>query len=233
MMISQMPFTYSADELDVLTTYLSAERLAMYMKAVRFATDLTDRKRKAVRRYEYNTSLAEALYPVLQGFEVALRNTIHNRLTVDHGEAWLETFDLRESERESVAEAKRTILEKPQPLTQDRLVAGLTFGFWVRLFSADYADTLWGPSLSKIAALKDRRALYDRLIEIKTLRNRIAHHDRILGRTYTVEQSYERVLEALDWFSPVVCAWVMGTNSVMEKLAGKKPVVAPGSRGGA
>lgn len=202
----------------------------MYMKAVVYAKDLTDRTRKGLRRYEYNTSLSEALYPVIQGFEVALRNAVHNRLAVDYSVEWLDTFDFRASEKDAVEQAKQQIQEKPQTLTTDRVVAELNFGFWVRLFSAEYAETLWGPSLSKIVSVKDRRALYNRLIEIKTLRNRIAHHNRILGRTHSVQQSYERLLEVLDWFSPLVCSWVMQTNSVMERINQRRPLVANDQR---
>jgi hypothetical protein len=221
----QIEFTYSASDLNELIVYLSPERLAMYMKAVPYAKDITDRTRKALRRYEYNTSVSEAFYPVLQGFEVALRNAVHNRLCADHSTDWFDRAALLESERESIAVAKNTIASKPQPFTIDRLVAELSLGFWVRLFSAEYAETLWGPSLSKIVPIKDRRALYSRLIEIKTLRNRIAHHNRIIGRTYTMEESYNRLLEVLDWINPSTCSWVMKTNSVMDRLKRMAPTV--------
>lgn len=226
----QVDFNYSADDLNTLFIYLSAERMAMYMKAVTSAKDITDRKRKALRRYEHNTAISEAFYPVIQGFEVALRNAIHNRLCSDFGADWLDTFELLETERDAIADAKNAITSKVQPLTQDRVVAELSLGFWVRLFSAEYAETLWGPSLSKIVQIKDRRALYDRLIEVKTLRNRIAHHNRIVGRTRTMEETYTRLLEILDWISPLVCSWVMMTNSVMECVKKQTPLVPVAQR---
>jgi len=202
----------------------------MYMKAVPYAKDITDRTRKALRKYEYNTRVSEAFYPVLQGFEVALRNSVHNRLCLDHGKDWFDTFALLKSEKAAIMDAKNTIANKPQPLTPDRVVAELSFGFWVRLFSAEYAMTLWGPSLSKIVPIKDRRALYDRLIEVKTLRNRIAHHNRIIGRTPSIEDSYNRLLEALDWISPLVCSWVMKTNTVMDHVKRQTPLVPVAQR---
>jgi hypothetical protein len=226
MMPGQVEFTYSADDLNALLLYLSPERLAMYMKAVQYAKDLTDRTRKALKRYEYNTQLSQALYPVIQGFEVTLRNAIHNRLSVDHGVEWLDTFQMLESERASVNEARETIRKKPQIVTQDRVVAELNLGFWVRLFSAEYAETLWGPSLSKIVKSNDRRNLYEQLKEIKTLRNRIAHHNRIIGRSPTVEESYRHLLEVLDGISPIACAWVIKTSN-FEELIKKQTPIAP------
>jgi hypothetical protein len=226
----QIDFTYSANDLNALFVYLSAERMAMYMKAVAYAKDITDRTRKALRRYEYNTAMSEAFYPVIQGFEVALRNAVHNRLCTDNGADWLDTFALLVTEKGAIADAKSKITSKLQPMTQDRVVAELSFGFWVRLFSAEYAGTLWGPSLSRIVQVKDRRALYDRLIEVKTLRNRIAHHNRIVGRTHTIEETYVRLLDVLDWVSPLVCSWVMKTNSVMERVKRQTPLVPVAQR---
>jgi hypothetical protein len=155
---------------------------------------------------------------------------VHNRPCSDHGADWLDTFALLQSEKEVIIEAKCTINNKPQPVTHDRVVAELSFGFWVRLFSAEYAESLWGPSLSKIVQIKDRRNLYDRLIEVKTLRNRIAHHNRIVGRAHTIEETYSRLLEVLDWISPLVCSWVMKTNSVMDRVKRQTPLVSGAQR---
>jgi hypothetical protein len=174
--------------------------------------------------------MSEALYPVIQGFEVTLRNSVHNRLCSDHGADWLDTFVLLESERHAIREARSMIARKSQQVTHDRVVAELNLGFWVRLFSAEYSETLWGPSLSKLVQIKDRRTLYDRLIEVKTLRNRIAHHNRIVGRTRSVEQTYCRLVEVLDWISPLVCSWVMKTNSVMDRVKRQTPLVPVAQR---
>jgi len=181
----QIPFSYSEAELNTLVEFISPERLQMYIASVRFFKDGADRLRKGVHMYERNTALSEALYPVVQGFEVTLRNAVHNRLTRDHNSDCYDTLELLTSEKDAVADAKRTIQDKPEALTAGRIVGELSFGFWVRLFSAEYADTLWGPSLSRIIhpVTNDRRAVYSRLQELKTLRNRIAHHNRIIGRT--------------------------------------------------
>jgi abortive infection bacteriophage resistance protein len=58
----------------------------------------------------------------------------------------------------------------------------------------------------------DRRTVYERLKEIKTLRNRIAHHNRIIGRKKPVETHYRETLEAIGWFSPTMRTWVEQTN---------------------
>jgi hypothetical protein len=218
----QLKFTYDEASLDRLIKYLSIERLAAYLILTK-----KDRER-AIRLYERNTELSEALYGVVQGLEVTLRNAVHNILEADHGQSWHETFALEDSEKSAVDEAKRSIEDRQEAVTQGRIVAELTFGFWVRLFSASYARTLWGPSLRKIVPLRiDRRAVYARLKDMKTLRNRIAHHNRIIGHTRTVAIQYQELIETIGWFSGDTKDWVEQTNCVGERLEKKFPPKPP------
>ncbi len=53
----------------------------------------------AIRLYERNTELSEALYGVVQGFEVTLRNAVHNILGASLGTTWYETFGFLETEQ--------------------------------------------------------------------------------------------------------------------------------------
>jgi len=199
----QPKFTYDEASLDRIIKYLSIERLAAYLILTR-----KDRER-AIRLYERNTELSEALYGVVQGLEVTLRNAVHNILAADHGQNWQDAVALEASEKSAVDEAKRSIENRRETITQSRIVAELTFGFWVRLFSASYDKTLWGRSLRKITPLRiDRRAVYGRLKDMKTLRNRIAHHNRIIGHPKTVATQYHDLIETIGWFSGDTRDWV-------------------------
>ena len=198
--------------------YLSRERLAAYFVMAKKIPE------RAIRLYERNTELSEALYGVVQGLEITLRNAVHNTLSATHGEEWYEKISLLESEGVALAEAKKNIEDRIEQVTPGRIVAELNFGFWVRLFSGEYHRTLWGPSFSKIIPLKlDRRAVYDRLKDIKTLRNRIAHHNRIIGQSKTVAVLYKETLETIGWFSLSMRLWVEQTNCVEERLSKKFP----------
>ena len=109
------------------------------------------------------------------------------------------------------------------PLRPDRVIGELSFGFWVKLFSGEYADTMWGPSLKNILpAGSERGPVYSRFKDLKTLRNRIAHHNRIIGRALTVKQSYEQTLETIGWLDPTVRDWVAATNNLPLRLG--KPI---------
>jgi hypothetical protein len=218
---SQEMFTYSDENQQTIVQYISSERLVAYFSMVRNPKDSADKRRKAINLYERNTQISEALYGVMQGFEVIFRNAVHNRLTKDLGEKWLDTFTFLDTERASIEDAKKNIEERGSQLSIGRIVAELNFGFWVRLFSPQYSTTLWGPSLSKILPVRHNNArsnVQGRLQDLKTLRNRIAHHNRIIGQTKNGKLVpsnglYAEIMEVLGWFSKTMCAWVQSTNS--------------------
>jgi hypothetical protein len=67
-------FLYTAPEIAKLKASLSPERLSTYLQLSK-GVEL-----EAIRHYEVNTAFSESLYGVLQGFEVALRNSMHDTM---------------------------------------------------------------------------------------------------------------------------------------------------------
>jgi hypothetical protein len=225
---SQDTFDYNESNLNTFVKYLSAERLAAYISHAR------GDKWIAIRLYEFNTRVSEALYGVIQGLEVALRNAIHERMMTQTGKAdWFESFQFEDSERKAIEEAKVSILDRPALVTPGRIVAELKFGFWVRLFSHTYDKNLWIPHLRHIFPIKfdnSRSFIHGRLVDLKTLRNRIAHHERILCGKRNVPKDYREILETIGWISPMMRNWVASTNCFEKRIAEgipKKPKPQP------
>ncbi len=227
---SQGPFSYDDRNLATIEKYVSSERLAAYMSYAR------GDKWVAVRLYERNTEISEALYGVIQALEVTLRNAIHRCLSKALGsDQWYETFSLEESERNAVDEAKTKVMERPAPLTPGRVVAELKLGFWVRLFSHAYDKTLWVPYLREIFPLKlsnSRTLIHGRLMDLKTLRNRIAHHDRITCGKRDPEKDYAAIMETIGWINKSMRDWILSTNCFRERFDKRlpkkiKPVAGP------
>ncbi len=217
----QPEFQYDDAALVTLEKYISPERLAAYIAYAR------GDKWVAIRLYERNTEVSEALYGVIQALEVTLRNAIHSILS-EHlgGPEWFETFSLQESEREAIEEAKKSVLGRPAPLTPGRIVAELTFAFWGRLFSAPYDKTLWVAHLRKIFPSKlqnSRRLIRGRLVELKTLRNRIAHHERLMCGKRRLRQDYADILETIGWINPTIKSWVESINCCEERFSRPLP----------
>ncbi len=206
-----MPFTYSLDALNSLESAISTDRLASYLAAVG-----GDRHR-AIALYERNTLLSEGFYGILQALEVSMRNSIHNVMAMDTGRTdWYDIPSLLQaSEQSSVTDAKANIAKSKNPTTPGRVVAQLTFGFWVRLVARKYEKTIWVPHIHKSfpgLSKPNRISVFDRFDYIRDLRNRVAHHERIIHRP--LRSDYNRIIEALQWVCPVTASWVNAHNSL-------------------
>jgi hypothetical protein len=159
----------------------------------------------------------------VQALEVLLRNKIHSQMTKDIGaDDWYEKVAFLEPEQNEIGDAKRAIADRPRPVTPGRVVAELNFGFWVRMFSGQYEKLFWVKHLHKIyAASMQPKFLHDKLVQIKTLRNRIAHHETLIKRD--AQKDYRDTLKAIGWLSPTVRLWVESTNCFEARFAERLP----------
>lgn len=184
---------------------LSVERLESY------AADGADTT-VMMARYLLNLALCESLYSPLQLCEVALRNSLHLHLTHLCGrEDWFDAraeFLLTEWAQAEVAKAKEKISRTSRPVTPGRIVAELQLGFWTSLFEAHYEQRTrflpWGikavfPHLPKSG--HKRKALKAKLEEVRSLRNRVFHHERIVHWT-DLEAKHASILQVIGWVSP-------------------------------
>ena len=188
---------------------------------------------RALQLYTRNTQLSAAFYGPLQGLEIALRNALHRQLTRLYGAAWYNNpaagFDLGGLER--IATAKTEIERAGQSATPSRLVAALSFGFWVSLVGAGgridptgsratYEMTLWRPALRGAFPHHrplTRKQVHQPLNALRKLRNRIAHHEPIFARPLL--EDHQRILEVSGWISPGVRTWVERHSRVPQLLA--------------
>jgi hypothetical protein len=160
-------------------------------------------------RYLLNVTLSEALYPALQFAEIALRNAVHRELSARCGtDAWHASASARLTpwQQVKVAEAKDALLKRRKPLAPGRIVAELNFGFWTAFFNNSHARTGIGALLAKSAfpnapASEQYQARLDkRWLDIRDLRNRIFHHERIL-HWRDLQARHAAILEIIAWMS--------------------------------
>jgi hypothetical protein len=161
-------------------------------------------------RYLLNMALSESLYPVLQFAEIALRNAIHRELSARCGtDAWYDSplARLTPWQSDKVAEAKDALRKRRKSPTPGRIVAELTFGFWTAFFNNTHARTGIGSFLSKNAfphapTTEQYQAKLDRRwLEIRDLRNRVFHHERIL-HWKDLDARHQAIHEIIAWMSP-------------------------------
>lgn len=163
-------------------------------------------------RYLLNMALCESLYSPLQLCEVALRNSLHQHLTqLCRREDWFDagsSFPLTAWAVGEVAKAKEKISRTNRLMTPGRVVAELQLGFWTSLFESHYEQrTRFLPSGIKAVFPRlpksghNRKALKRTLEEIRTLRNRVFHHERIVHWT-DLEAKHTAILSVVEWVSP-------------------------------
>lgn len=180
---------------------ISQERLAVYM------TDGAD-ETTAIARYIYNIELCKSLYPLINIFEVTLRNSIDSSLSKFFGTTdWNTVIPLLQSEKMMLAEAQLKIKRNGKKFSHGRLVAELTLGFWVALMGRKYntqsfqfaiiKDSLHGCPKNQ----KNSGIIQKNLSEIRYLRNRIAHHERIL-HWKDLKQKHDLILNFIRWLNP-------------------------------
>ncbi len=161
-------------------------------------------------RYSLNMALSESLYPALQFSEIALRNTIHQTLTARCGtDAWYDSpaSKLIPWQKNCVSDAKQSLGNFGKPVTPGRMVAELNFGFWTGFFNKAHGQTGIGHHLAKKAfphapaQERDLIRLGVRWKDIRDLRNRVFHHERIL-HWKDLELRQQAIHEVICWISP-------------------------------
>ena len=206
-------FSYSALNMSELERTLSRDRLIPYLKNAAGDAEL------ALHLYEQNTLLAESLYGVLQGLEIALRNVIHRQLSAGLGQpTWWDVLPMERPQALMVQGAKDSLSQAGKPLDAGRVVAELSFGFWTGLTGPRY-DELWRNHLVKIFPRRpvQRSQVQARLNSIRKLRNRVAHHEPILSRP--LQKDVNQIFDTIAWMSPVTARWVRGNSSFDERFA--------------
>jgi len=204
----------------VLRELLSDERLAPYLIAA--DGDLG----RAIRLHEYNTRLGQALYADLQGVEVILRNALSRVLTTHFARTdWYDEPVLcqHHPHLKAVSGAKSRLLREGKPLTSGRIVAELSFGFWVGLTGPAHSrNGLWNRALYKAFpnARLQRAGCHMALDRLRKLRNRIAHHEPVFARDSRTDGA--TMIDVLGWIDPIAVLWLI-SNSRLSRVARSRP----------
>lgn len=195
----------SASEL-VRIGILPAPRFAPYRQEAR-SEDMD-----ADRLYEWHAQMSSACMELISHFEVMLRHSIDSTLAAHFNESskgipWflMNTSlarDIEKKIKEARGEAARYSFE-----SRDQIVSRLNFGFWVGMLSRK-RDELWQKALH--AAFPNANGLRSEVMshveKIRVFRNRVAHHDSLLGVDIPFE--IERIFLVTGWISSSAENWL-------------------------
>jgi len=164
------------------------ENLVKSLSKARFDSYRTDGKADfdALCKYVWNLLLCESLYPGFQILEVAFRNSVHAEISKCAKDAnWLinEIGFLLEDEKTSVQKARQIIKERGKALTEDVLIAEMSFGFWTSLLDSRY-EIMWHKIAKDVFpnmpnSLRTRKDASRLMNVVRKLRNAALHHHSI------------------------------------------------------
>lgn len=179
---------------------LSKQRLSSYQK------DGDSNLDASINRYKWNIKLSQSLYPSLSLVEVSLRNHLDMGLTEKFGNDWINHSFLGYYHADQIKETKANLLKNQKVVNKENIIASLTFGFWTSLFYKNYRNIYADGKILKIAFPKIQNYYRDReklnkLCEcIKSLRNRVFHHEPIYNIRDLVQKVYD-IENLLSWMN--------------------------------
>lgn len=208
---------------------ISAARMGRYVAAFNGDT------KKAMTLYRKNLKLSQELFTIISCFEIALRNAINRHCINALGNDWLRSsaapggrFDNSSCRltRDNINDA---IGKLAGAYTHNKLVAELGFGFWRFMFASNQFTALGKTLLAVFPAKPTSTALmqynqafvFNQLIKINNLRNRIAHHEPIcfatglnIKDTTYVRQNYGLIKQLFQWMNIDEAALLYGIDHI-------------------
>jgi hypothetical protein len=201
-----MPKFTDSDFQEICTVF-SSERLQPYLDQSENITDVLE-------IYRINILFCEALYPSLQTFEIALRNTIDSALKRNYGEDWCcnGKLILNKYATDEIQKCIIRIKKQGKVATTGQITATLTLGFWKQLFNKEYMQSIWiqhDRELFPFAKSSERQIKNIRIYleTILRLRNRVFHHEPIWSDKNLISK-HEDIYRLIRWINPKVASWI-------------------------
>jgi hypothetical protein len=210
------------DYLDQIRKTISSDRFEAYRRS----GDRDDFD--VLARYLWNAMLCEALYPAVQAFEVALRNSLYGAIESVYPAIEADCMDvtswldlkvpiIHPNEVHRIPDAKFELARRGKPFTAGRLVAELNLNFWRKLLHKPYGDrsasasgNFWPRLLPVVFPAVDRKfnniaRIAEAVDEIHAMRNRMFHHKPIFDHVF---QRHGTLLRVIRWIEPKLEATV-------------------------
>lgn len=209
----QATYHYNPNNMLALKSNLSQPRFNTFQS-------LASSDAQAFEYYLYNARLSKSFLFPLHVIEVTVRNAIDSILCSDFSSTWPVdasfTGILSKESNETLSNAiqRATLANK---MSRDDIVARLTFDFWSNLFRSEYDRPLWQTRMSRLTPNDQsitRSSFQKEISKINHFRNRIAHHEPILGENISVIHS--TIIQIVNAISKETAAWLRAHSTVMK-----------------
>jgi len=153
--------------------------------------------------------------------EISLKNSINDLLTDKLGENWLENKDfLTNDSLKKIDEARNILFKRGEHISKSKIIAELSFGFWVNLFKKPYEMKLRTKDIQKIFTnlppkkekIINREVIYKELNHIRNFRNRVFHYEKVINKD-NYNQIFDEIDEVLFYFDKELFDCVKKANN--------------------
>ena len=193
-------------KISLIKKYISSERFRSY---------------SGIDEYLENLVFSKKAYIPLSILEISLKNSINDLLTDKLGENWLEDKNfLTNDSLRKIDEAKKILFKRAEPISKSKIIAELSFGFWVNLFKKPYEKKLRTKDIQKIFTnlppkkekMINREVIYKELNHIRNFRNRVFHYEKVINKN-NYNQIFDEIDEVLFYFDKELFDCVKKANN--------------------
>ncbi|WP_299157039.1 hypothetical protein [uncultured Christiangramia sp.] len=219
-------------EYSKLEYYVSQPRLDRFLQAT------GNSKSKAQKLYRINLRTSQAFYPILNLFEIVLRNIINYQISgyfanpnwiITEKNGFMDDNSLRRSRfylKNSIQKAERTIRRMGGTVTAGKVIAEQSLGFWTSLFDPHHYRLIGGVVIHCFPnkpAQVNRSILNQKLNNIREFRNRVYHNEPICfnGNNIDFREAIsikEEIYELFEWIEPDLVDYVEYFNGIEAKI---------------
>ena len=208
---------------------LSLPRIETYERAVAATGNLSS---AAVALYDWNAQISGAFMAPLHICEVVIRNAVSDALTAVYGDRWPWSRVFEESlpdssgysPRRDLRSARTDFHTRRDRPTTGKVIPELKFVFWQKMFTSRHDERIWDihlrlvlPNLDAVKTVAElRQEVYADLEHIRSLRNRIAHHEPIFRRD--LGGDLDRVTELTGFRCALTTQWMLINQRVTSFL---------------
>lgn len=215
-----------------LEYYVSQPRLN------RFLIASENSKAKVQNLYQANLRVAQGFYPILNLFEVVLRNVCNYQISSVFGNSnWIITEkdgfmndpSLKSSKfflKKSVLNAEKNILKAGVAITAEKIIAEQAFGFWTSLFEPHHYKLIRGILIQAFPnkpTVVNRSAISQKLTHIREFRNRIYHNEPICFNHRTFDFTHamnikHEIYDLLEWIDVDLSVYVRSFDLIDNRI---------------
>ncbi len=215
-----------------LKYYLSQPRIERFLIATK------NSKSKAQKLYRINLRVAQSFYPILNLFEIFLRNVIYYQVSayfsnpnwiITEKNGFMSDPSLKTSNfflKKSVIKAENAVRKRRGKVTAGKVIAEQSLGYWTSLFEKHHYRLIGGIVIHCFPnkpATANRSLINQKLRKIREFRNRVYHNEPICFNGNRVDFSEairikREIYELLEWIDVDLINYADYFNSIDAKI---------------